>query len=82
MEMCKIEGIDYFDIFDPVIQWTTKRNLLISSVQLKLYTAQVDYTVTFSQAKLDDEVYLEMPRDFTDIRPSYYLQIIQAPHTY
>ena len=43
----QIEGVDYFDTFAPVVQWTTVRSLLIIAMQLKLKTAQVDYTAAF-----------------------------------
>ena len=43
-------------------------------MQLKLKTAQVDYTAAFPQAPLDDEVYVEMPRGFKEPGFVYKLQ--------
>ena len=70
----QIEGVDYFDNFAHVVQWTTIRTLLILSLQLNLHTAQVDYTAVFPQAKLDDEVYVEMLRGFRDSGYVYKLK--------
>ena len=69
----QIEGVDYFDTFAPVVQWTIIRTLLVLSVKLKLCTAQVDYTAAFPQAGLEDEVYVEMPRGFKD--PGYVYKL-------
>ena len=46
----QIEGVDYFDSFSPVVQWSTIRLLLILSIMLGLETVQVDYTLAFVQA--------------------------------
>jgi histone deacetylase 1/2 len=60
----QIEGVDFFDTFAPVVAWSTVRLLLILSVILGLATKQVDYTLAFVQADLDDEVYVRMPKLF------------------
>ena len=39
----QIEGIDFFDTFAPVVQWSTVRMLLVLSLTLGLATKQVDY---------------------------------------
>jgi hypothetical protein len=75
----QIEGIDFFDTFAPVVNWTTVRLLLILSAILGLSTKQVDYTAAFVHAPIDKDpnwdsmteeerarsgVYLHMPRGF------------------
>ena len=50
---CQIENVDYFDVFAPVVSWTTVRLLLILSVQLSLSTKQVDCTSAFVHAEID-----------------------------
>ena len=59
------EGVDFFETFAPVVEWSTVRYLLIMSVILGLATAQVDYVAAFIQATIDTEVYVEMPRGFS-----------------
>ena len=73
------EGVDFFETFAPVVNWTTVCLLLMLSVQLELATLQVDYTAAFVHAPIDrppnwDEmtpeeqdragVYVGMPRGF------------------
>ena len=60
-------GYDYFDTYAPVVRWNTVRLLLILTATLGLATNQVNYTLAFVQAKLDDKeppIYIEMPRIF------------------
>ena len=75
----QIEGVDYFDTFAPVVNWTTVRVMLILSIILQLSTKQVDYTGAFVHAPIDKDpdydnmthedqhksgVFVEMPRGF------------------
>jgi hypothetical protein len=58
----QIDGVDVFDTYAPVVSWTTVRLLLILTCVLGLATAQVDYTAAFVQAKIDEDIYVAMPR--------------------
>lgn len=58
----QIEGVDYFDTFAPVVQWSTVRLLLVLSLSLGLATKQVDYVSAFCQAPIEEDVYIEHPR--------------------
>jgi hypothetical protein len=75
----QVEGVDFFDTFAPVVNWTSVRLLLILSAILGLSTKQVDYTAAFVHAPIDKDpnwdsmteeerarsgVYLHMPRGF------------------
>lgn len=60
----QVEGVDFFDTYAPVVAWSTIRILLILAVSLGLATQQVDYTLAFVHAEIDDEIYLEMPLGF------------------
>lgn len=62
----QIEGVDFFETFAPVVNWTTVRLLLILSQVLNLSTKQVDYTAAFIHAPINDTVYVEMPRGFSE----------------
>jgi hypothetical protein len=62
----QIEGVDFFETFAPIVNWTTVRLLLILSQALNLATKQVDYTVAFVHAPIHDIVYVEMPRGFSE----------------
>jgi len=45
--------VDFFETFAPVVNWTTVRLLLVTSILLGLQTAQADYTAAFVQAPID-----------------------------
>ena len=58
------EGVDYFETYAPVVQWSTVRLLLTLILSNNWTTKQVDYTNAFAQAELNEEVYIEPPRGF------------------
>ena len=75
----QIQGVDFFETYAPVVNWTTVRLLLVMSILLGLATAQADYTAAFVQSPIDKPpnwdsmtkeerdksgVYVEMPRGF------------------
>ena len=62
----QIEGVDYFETYAPVVQWSTVRALLIMSLVLGLETVQIDFSNAFCQADIEEEIYVEMPKDFGD----------------
>jgi hypothetical protein len=84
------EGVDFFDTYAPVVQWSTIRMLLITVLTEGWATRQVDYTNAFAQADLREEVYLECPKMFAPksgndlvlklIKSLYGLR--QAPRTF
>ena len=58
----QIEGVDYFDTFAPVVQWSTVRLMLVLSLTLGLASKQVDYVSAFCQAPIDEDVYVNLPK--------------------
>ena len=62
----QVEGVDFFDTFAPVVSWTTVRLMLILSIVLGLSTRQVDYTAAFVHAPMEEDVYVGMPRGFSE----------------
>ena len=62
----QLEGIDFFETYAPVVQWTTVRMMLILEILLKLKSKQGDVTAAFLHADLgeDEKVYVEMPLGF------------------
>jgi len=55
-------GIDYWDTYAPVIQWSTVWLLFIIETTLGLSSWQIDYVQAFPQAALDDPVYMKVPQ--------------------
>ena len=64
----EVKGVDYFESYSPVVQWSTVRLLLIMSIVHGMHTRQVDYVNAFAQAPLpqNEECYIEMPQGFHD----------------
>jgi hypothetical protein len=63
----QLEGVDYFETWSPVVQWTTVRLMTVLSIMLDLKTAQADITAAFVHAELPPEeiVHIHQPRGFT-----------------
>ena len=58
------EGVDYFETYAPVVQWSTVRLVLTMILSHGWHTKQVDYTNAFAQAEINEEIYIEPPRGF------------------
>jgi hypothetical protein len=60
----QIEGIDFFETWAPVVQWTTVRAMMILATKMKLCTAQADITAAFVHAPLaeNEHIYVEQPK--------------------
>ena len=71
----QIEGVDFFETYAPVVQWTTVRLMLILEVLLDLKSKQGDVTAAFLHADIEEgeEVYVKMPRGFE--RPGKVLKL-------
>lgn len=58
-------GIDYQEIFAPVIRYQTVRYLMALSVQMDLHIHQMDAVTAFLQGELNQEtIYMEQPQGF------------------
>ena len=62
----QLEGIDFFETYAPVVQWTTIRLMLILEILLQLKSKQGDVTAAFVHASLeeDERVHVRMPLGF------------------
>ena len=62
----QLEGVDYFETWAPVVQWSTIRIVMIIAAKLRYCSAQCDITAAFIHALLPPEevVYVEQPRGF------------------
>ena len=62
----QVEGVDYFDMYAPVVSWLTVRIVMILALILRLESVQVDYTAAFIQTPIQDDVFVELPRRFKE----------------
>ena len=87
------EGVDYFETYALVVQWSTIRLLLTLTLANDWTARQVYYTNAFAQADLNEQVYVEPPRGFlpkhkhgTDsvlhLKKSSLYGLRQAPRTF
>ncbi len=62
----QFEGINFFETYAPVVQWTTVRLMLIMEVLLWLKSKQGDVTAAFLHDDLeeDENFFVEMPKGF------------------
>ncbi len=62
----QLEGVDFFETYAPVVQWTTIRLMFILEVLLGLKSKQGDVTCAFLHADLEPDamVYVAMPLGF------------------
>jgi hypothetical protein len=51
-------GMDYWEMYAPVVHWSTVRMVLVLSALLNLKSCQVNYTQAFSKAPLEDNANL------------------------
>jgi hypothetical protein len=62
----QVHGVDFFETYAPVVQWTTIRLMLILEVLLNLKSKQGDITAAFVHADVEEgeNIYVEMPHGF------------------
>ena len=60
------EGIDYFETWAPVVQWSTVRIVMILAIKLELTSVQCDITAAFIHGRvpLSESIYVHQPRGF------------------
>jgi hypothetical protein len=60
------EGIDYFETWAPVVQWSTVRIVMILAIKLKLILVQCDITAAFVHGRVPptETIYVHQPRGF------------------
>eukprot|EP00957_Ditylum_brightwellii_P052633 3990492-Ditylum_brightwellii.AAC.1 len=58
----QVKGADYFEMYAPVISWSTVHTVMTLAVNLGLKSRQVDYTTAFVQVTLssNEEVYMTL----------------------
>jgi hypothetical protein len=60
------EGIDFFETWSPVVQWTTVRTMMLLAANQQLVSAQADITAAFVHAELKpgEDIYVRQPAGF------------------
>ena len=55
------KGIDFDDIFSPIVKMTSIRTILSIVATEDLHLEQLDVKTTFLHGDLDEEIYMEQP---------------------
>jgi hypothetical protein len=60
------EGINFFETWAPVVQWSTVRIVMVLAAKLDLISVQCDITAAFVHARVPDneKIYVHQPRGF------------------
>ena len=58
------EGIDYDDVFAPVINWSTITAILVLAAKKKWFICHMDVITTFLNSLLQEKVFMEVPDCF------------------
>ncbi|WVZ14797.1 hypothetical protein V8G54_012363 [Vigna mungo] len=62
------EGVDYIEIFAPVVKLNTIRSVLSIVASEGLYLEQLDVKTAFLHGDLDEEIYMHQPEGFLEER--------------
>lgn len=57
-----------FETYAPVVAWSTVRLFLVLTMTLDWYTCSIDFSNAFVQAKLDEPIWIHLPRGFRSER--------------
>ena len=70
------EGVNYWDTFSPVASWAAIRMVLITALLNEWETRQVDFVLAYTQADVECELYMKIPKGFeVDDDDSYCLKL-------
>jgi hypothetical protein len=58
------EGIDYFETWAPVVQWSTVQIVMILAIKMKLISVQCNITAAFVHGRVTEIIYVHQPRGF------------------
>jgi hypothetical protein len=63
---CQKEGIDFWETWSPVVQWSTVRLMMTLAAKLDLCSAQADITAAFVHADLEpgEQIFVRQPAGF------------------
>lgn len=64
----QVEGIDFHEIFSPVVKLVSIRTVLALTALLDLELEQLDVKTTFLHGDLDEEIYMDQPEGFVQGR--------------
>ncbi len=76
----QVKGVHYEQTYSPVVAWSTTRFFLIQSLLQKWHTKQLDFVLAFPQAKVERDLYMDIPKGVQlqgADRSKYVLQLVK-----
>jgi hypothetical protein len=58
------QGVNFWETYAPVVNWTSIRLHLILSILNNFCTRQIDFVLAYPQADIECEMFMEIPRGF------------------
>ncbi len=79
----QLEGIDFFETYAPVVQWTTIRLMFILEILLGLKSKQGNVLCAFLHRELEpgENVYVEMPLSFSQYSKNGARKVLKLKKT-
>jgi hypothetical protein len=73
------EGVDYFETWAPVVQWSTVRIVMILAIKLNLISIQCDITAAFIHGRVPptETIYVHQPRGFNRGNGDEVLRLVE-----
>jgi histone deacetylase 1/2 len=59
------KGVNYWETYAPLVQWSTTRLFLTLSVLLGWHCRQLDFVLAYTQADPECDIYMAIPQGFT-----------------
>jgi hypothetical protein len=60
----QVEGLDFNELFSPVVQFESVRVIFALAALNKWYMTEVDVRTAYLYGKLDEEIYMRQPEGF------------------
>ena len=75
-------GLNYWETYSPVVQWSTVCLCLVLAHEYNLITHQCNYSNAYCQSTLDEDLYMEIPARFCcDVRTQNLFRSKHAQNT-
>ena len=72
------EGVDYFETWAPVVQWSTVHIVMILAIKLNLISVQCDITAAIIHGRVTETIYVNQPRGFNCVKGDEVLRLKQT----
>ena len=75
----QVYGLNYYETYAPVVTWFAIRLVIILAVLFNLAMRQIDFTLAYTQAPVETDLYMELPQGIESChgdRKNYVLKLL------